>query len=53
MREIKISLTLPEYNHIAILLNRNEDDGVYSGPRDQYWKRHNRILAKLLDAIKR
>jgi len=50
MKEIKLSLTMPEWNHVAALFAGNEEDGVYSGPRDQYWDRHNRILKKLKEA---
>lgn len=46
-----IKLTLAECNHINILLDRNIDDGVYSGNKKQYWNRHQRIRNKLEQAL--
>ena len=42
-----VTLTEPEVSHLLSLLLRNEEDGTYYGPRDQYWRRHNRIMDKL------
>jgi len=47
MREIKINLTMPEWNHLWNLLVRNAEDGIYSGIREQYWNRHRRLVNKL------
>lgn len=50
MKKYTLILTGPEFNHIVTLLYHNEDDGIYNGPKDQYWKRHRRILRKCADA---
>jgi hypothetical protein len=43
-KRLTIQLTQPEANHLLGLLFRNKDDGVYSGPRDQHWARHKRLV---------
>lgn len=43
----KITLTPGELNHVLSLLLSNQEDGCYTSPKDQYWKRHYRILDKL------
>ncbi len=44
---MKITLTQGELNHILSLLLSNQEQGSYTEPKDQYWKRHYRILDKL------
>ena len=44
-------LTRAEVTHLLRLLARNEDDGIYSGPRAQYWLRSQRILDKLTQLV--
>lgn len=46
-RQFKIELTEVEIKHIAYLLERNETEGFYVGGFLHYWKRHDRIVAKL------
>ena len=40
-------LTKAEKNHILYLLEDNYRRGEYYGNKEQYWKRHDRILKKL------
>lgn len=42
-----VKLTSSELNHIIELMCLNKNRGEYYGNRDQYWKRHQRILNKL------
>ncbi len=44
---VKLSLTDVEADHVRALLDQNERDGWYYAPREQYWKRHERIKEKL------
>jgi hypothetical protein len=40
--------TKAEINHLLTLIDRNENDGVYYSPKNQYWNRSERIKSKLL-----
>lgn len=42
-----MKFTNAEINHLLSLIEANERDGWYYAPRDQYWKRSERIKAKL------
>lgn len=42
-----VKLTSSEVNHIVELMYLNKNKGEYYGNREQYWKRHQRILDKL------
>jgi len=42
-----IKFTPAEVSHILNIIDHNERDGIYSGNRDHYWKRSNRIKEKL------
>jgi hypothetical protein len=42
-----IKLTASEINHIIELMYLNKNQGEYYGNREQYWKRHQRILDKI------
>lgn len=42
-----IKLTASEVNHIVELMYLNKNKGEYYGNREQYWKRHQRILDKI------
>lgn len=43
----RIVLTKPEVSHILSLIGMNERNGEYTLPLEQYWKRSERIKAKL------
>lgn len=45
--EFWLKLSKAELNHIETLIKRNEDDGVYYSPCNQYWNRSNRIKNKI------
>ena len=42
-----VKLTSSEINHIIELMYLNKNRGEYYGNREQYWKRHQRILDKI------
>lgn len=42
-----VRLTASELTHIIELMFMNKNSGEYYGNREQYWKRHQRILDKL------
>ncbi len=42
-----VRLTASELTHIIELMFMNKNRGEYYGNREQYWKRHQRILDKL------
>ena len=42
-----ISLTRVEVDHLVNLLVDAQASGSYYGPKNQYWKRHQRIWDKL------
>jgi len=44
---MKITLTKAEVNHILWLLLWDTVEGLYYLPKDQFWKRHERIQIKL------
>ncbi len=44
---MKLTLTHVEVNHLISLMDNNEREGWYFAPREQYWKRHERIKEKL------
>ena len=46
--KITVTFTLVEAAHVLSLLKDNKEEGVYYGPRQQYWERHDRIV-KLLE----
>lgn len=48
-----IYLDPAELNHLQALVLGNEQNGEYYGPREQYWKRHERIKEKLEWAYQR
>jgi hypothetical protein len=37
-------LTLPELNHLLALLEDRKESGSYTGPRDQYYARTERLI---------
>lgn len=45
----KRTFSLSEINHIVKVLKENERLGEYYGNKEQYWKRHQNILDKLLN----
>ena len=45
-------LTRVELDPLLTLLRDARQDGDYYGPREQYWKRHDRIWRKLESAWK-
>ena len=45
--KMKITLTKAEVNHILWLLLWDTVEGLYYLPKDQFWKRHERIQIKL------
>lgn len=47
-----IELTKPEAEHLLTLINRNEAEGTYYSPEDQYWNRSNRLKKKLREISK-
>lgn len=44
----KRTFTMSEISHIVAVLMENEREGWYYGNPEQYWKRHQSILDKLL-----
>ena len=46
-RLVRCTFTQVEAEHLHYLLFHNKQEGRYSGPREQYWNRHDRILNKL------
>ena len=46
--KITVTFTLAETAHVLSLFKDNKEEGVYYGPRQQYWDRHDRIV-KLLE----
>ena len=45
---MKVALTQAEVNHLLNLLYWNKKrDGNYYSPKEQYWKRHDKIERKL------
>jgi hypothetical protein len=48
--KLKILLTASEVCHILSLIACNERNGEHTAPQDQYWKRSERIKAKLSKA---
>lgn len=48
--KITVNLTLVEAAHLLSLLSDNKEEGVYYGPRQQYWDRHDRIVKLLQKA---
>jgi hypothetical protein len=51
MSKFTLEVTIAEWNHINNLLERNIQDGVYSGNKSQYWARHDNIKAKMIRAL--
>lgn len=49
---VRIAFTECEADHILSLVENNERDGTYTSPREQYWKRSERIKSKLTSARK-
>lgn len=47
MKARTVILTAVEVDHLLTLLHDAEHEGSYYGNREQYWKRHARIVAKL------
>lgn len=45
-------LTLPELNHLSGLLEARRDEGSYTGPREQYYARTERLIQWCDDQIK-
>lgn len=46
-RIVRCAFTRTEAEHLWNLLWDNKRSGEYYGPREQYWKRHDRICDKL------
>ncbi len=44
----KRTFTMSEISHIVAVLMENEREGWHYGNQEQYWKRHQSILDKLL-----
>ena len=44
----KRTFTMSEISHIVNVLMENEREGWHYGNQEQYWKRHQSILDKLL-----
>ncbi|CAK0761437.1 hypothetical protein CCP3SC15_2750001 [Gammaproteobacteria bacterium] len=49
-KDIILSLSPAQANHLQLLLARNEEEGTCNRPISLYWDRHNRIKAKLIAA---
>jgi len=45
---VRCAFTESEAGHILSLIAGNEQTGEYTAPREQYWKRSERIKSKLL-----
>lgn len=48
MKTYNISFSESELSHILTLISENHREGWYYGPRDQYWKRSDRIKEKII-----
>ena len=46
-----INLTIAESKHILSLISVNTRDGWYHSPREQYWKRSDRIKEKIQSSL--
>jgi hypothetical protein len=46
-RFVRCTFTVSEAGHILSLIECNERNGEYTAPKDQYWKRSERIKSKL------
>ena len=46
MSEVRLKRT--ELDHLLTLLRDARRDGCYYGPREQYFRRHDRIWSKLI-----
>lgn len=44
-------LTLADFRHLYDYCMVAEEDGIYSGNQEQYWKRHKKIKAWVEDCI--
>ena len=44
---VRCCFTASEACHLLNLIARNEQSGEYNAPKDQYWKRSDRVKAKL------
>lgn len=51
MKKANVKLTLAECEHLLSLLQDNESQGSYYGPKAQYWNRAGRIKAAIMMAI--
>ena len=47
-RVVRCAFTESEAGHILSLIACNERNGEHTAPREQYWKRSERIKSKLL-----
>jgi hypothetical protein len=47
-RIVRCAFTESEAGHILSLIAGNERNGEHTAPREQYWKRSERIKSKLL-----
>ena len=47
-----LELTKPEIEHLDSLINMNEQEGSYYGPKSHYWNRSARIRRKLMNISK-
>lgn len=47
MKNHTLTLTVAETRHLLVLLQDSARSGEYYGNRDEYWKRHQRIVEKL------
>lgn len=45
----KRTFSMGEISHLVAILMENEREGWYYGNKEQYWKRHQSILDKLLN----
>ena len=50
--KIARKLTRPELNHLSGLLEARRDEGSYTGPRDQYYARTERLIQWCNDQMK-
>ena len=42
-----MTLTSSEISHLLGALQSMKDEGYYYGNKEQYWKRHEKLIAKL------
>lgn len=46
-KQVIVKLDYSEISQLLTLIQQNEEEGCYYGPKNQYWKRSERIKSRL------